>query len=183
MPAEPVRERTMAAIASRLGTIVAGTVVYTTPYGSKSVEFWTTPSLVTRQVKAIQQYDQPLTSGSPTTQLDLGPVLSVVRSSGSTFQRQTHADPAGHESEGYEHQQRVMIWGYVKATATVLAGTLVERLWQDCVECLLVDRTLGSGATAGPALGSGPDDQGSLDTDDGQLEPLGFFAQDWLVVV
>lgn len=172
----------MAAIAAQLATIQAGTVVYAPPYGSKAVDYWTTPSLVTLEVRAIQQYDQPLAAGSPTTQLDLGPVLSVVRSSGSTFKRDTHVE-AVRESAGYEHQQRVMIWGYVKATAgdipdaNVIAGTLIERLWQDCVECLLVDRTFD-----GAALGSGPDDEGALDTDDGQLEPLGFFAQDWLVV-
>ena len=175
MPTEPIRERIMGAIALQLETIQAGTVVYG---NHKPVEYWTTPSLVTREVRAVHQYDQPLAAGDPTTQLDLGPVVSVVRSSWSTFQRQVHVDPAGQESAGYEHRQRVMLWGYVKATATVLAGTLIERLWQDVTECLLVDRTLD-----GLALISGPDDEGSLDTDDGQLEPLGFFVQDWLVVV
>ena len=68
------------------------------------------------------------------------------------------------------------LWGYVKATSTLLAATLIERLWQDVLECLMVDPSFG-----GLAMKSEPD--GTLDTDDGAMEPLGFFAQDWLVVV
>jgi len=166
----------MAAIATRLATIVAGTVAYSTPYGSKSVEYWTTPSLVTRALLWLPQYDQPLVAGAPGTQLEVGPVLGVVRASGSEFQRALHVDPAGPISAGFEHQQRLTLWGYVKATATVLAATFIERLWQDTMEALLLDPTFG-----GLAMDSRPD--GPLDTDDGAMEPLGFFAQDWLVVV
>ena len=170
MPAEPLRERTMAAIAAQLATIQEGTVVYP----DTTVDYWTTPSLITRSLLWIPQYDRPLTSNSSITQLDAGPVLGVVRSSGSTFERLLHVDPAA-AATGLEHMQRLTIWGYVKGTASVLAGTLLERLWQDVYQCLLVDPTFGS-----VALDSKPD--GTLDTDDGALEPLGYFAQDWVVI-
>lgn len=172
MPAEPIRERTMAAVAEQLETIQGGTVVY----GSKAVEYWTTPSLVTRALLWLPQYDQPLAAGDPTTQLDQGPVLGVVRASGSTFTRTIHVDPDGPVSSGFEHEQRMTVWGYVKQTETDQAATVLERLFQDTVECLLVDSTLG-----GLAVDCRPD--GALDTDDGAMEPLAFFAQDWLVVV
>lgn len=170
--AEPIRERVMAAMATQLATITAGVVVY----GAKSVEYLTTPSLVTRALLWVPDYDQPLVAGNPATQLDAGPVIGVVRSSGSTFERLTHVDPAGPQSAGFEHHQRITIWGYAKFTASVAVSTWLERLWQDIVECLFVDPTFG-----GLALSSYPD--GPVDTDDGALEPLGYIAQDWLVVV
>jgi hypothetical protein len=176
MPMEPIREQVMVAVTAQLATIQAGTVVYSLPSGSKAVDYWTTPSLISRALLWLPQYDQPLTAGVEETQLDRGPVLGVVRSSGSDFERIMHTDPAGPVALGFEHHQRLTIWGYVKATPLLVASTLIERLWQDVTECLLVDPTFGK-----LALKAEPD--GSLDTDDGAMEPLGFFAQDWLVVV
>ena len=172
MPDEPIRERVMAAIKEQLATIEAGTVVYAT----KAVEYWSSPSLVTRSLLAITDYDAPLTAGSAITQLDAGPVLGVVRASGSTFERIVHVDRSGPVSVGFEHQLRLTLWGYVKGTPAVLADTQLGRLWQDTVECLLLDSTLD-----GLVMDARPD--GPMDTDDGGAEPLGAFAQDWLVVV
>ena len=64
MPVEPKRERVMAAIAAQLGTIQAGTVTY--PFSPHPVEYWTTPSLVTRSLLWIDKYDQSLGAGQRT---------------------------------------------------------------------------------------------------------------------
>ena len=173
----------MAAVLEQLQTIQAGSVVYTLPAGAKAVEYWTTPSLITRSLLWLPQYDQPLVAGDPATQLDAGPVLGVVRASGSEFTRVMHTDPQGPVAAGYEHQIRFTLWGYVKATATVIAATLLERLWQDTVECLLVDPTLAARAADAEPITMKLEPLGDLDTDDGAMEPLGFFAQDWLAVV
>jgi hypothetical protein len=144
MPTEPVRERVQAALEARLKTIAAGVVI--DPQSGQSVEYFTTPSLVTRALLWITQYDQLLEATSPTTRLDIGPVLGVVRSSGSTFERVLHGDPDRPLIEAFEHEQRVTIWGYVKgstAVGGVLASTRIERLWQDHVACLLTDTKLG----------------------------------------
>jgi hypothetical protein len=70
---------------------------------------------------------------------------------------------------------RVTVWGFVKATSGVIAGTWAERLFQDHLECLLANPRLGTLARQTIT----PD--GPLDTDDGFLEPLAYFAQDWLI--
>lgn len=171
MADEPVRSRTMQAVAAQLGTITEGVVVYPT----KSVTYWTTPSLVTRSLLFLTQYDQPLVAGVSTTRLDQGPVIGVVRSSGSTFDRLLHVPANDSAMSAFQHQQRLAIWGYVKGTDDLIAADALERLWQDCVECLLVDPTLG-----GAVLDSRP--EGTLDTDDGEAEPLAMFSQGWLVV-
>lgn len=161
MPAEPTREKTMAAMADRMSTIAAGDL------------YWTTPSLVTRALLAIDQYDEPV---SPL--LSQGPVLGVVRASGSMFGRRAHRAPAPGGTSiaaAFDHEQRVTVWGYVRGDDDgVIAATLLERLWQDTVECLLADPTLGGVARM-------IEPEGPLDTDDGALEPLGYFAQDWLI--
>ena len=171
--AEPTRELVMAAMAEQLATITAGVVVY--PVTSFPVDYWTMPSLVSRELRWITQYDQPLAPPDTATQLDAGPVLGVVRSSGSTFERIQHGQSARPVVEAFEHEIRVTIWGFVKATASVLAGTWIERLWQDHLVCLLSDPRLG-GLARHPIEPDGP-----LDTDDGTLELLAFFAQDWLI--
>lgn len=165
MPPEPVREKVMVALADQLATITAGDT------------YWTTPSLVTRELLWITQYNQPLGVGpDPTaTQLDAGPVLGIMRSSGSTFERILHGAANRPVVEAFEHEMRVTVWGFVKATPGVIAGTWAERLFQDHLACLLATSRLGTLARQSIE----PD--GALDTDDGFLEPLAFFAQDWLV--
>lgn len=162
MPQEPIREKVMAAMRDRLATITAG------------VTYWTSPSLVTRELLWITQYNQPLIPPGTATQLDAGPVLGCMRASGSQFERLTHPK-VGHVAESFEHFQRVTVWGFAKKTDTVIVGTLIERLWQDHLGALLADPSLGGLATL-PIV---PD--GDLDTDDGALEPLAYFAQDWLI--
>lgn len=167
--AEPWREQVMVAFAERLATIVAGTV----DYDGRLVSYLSTPSLVTRSLLWINQYDQPLAPPDMETQLDRGPVLGVVRGSGSTYSRLEHL-PDDLTIQGYGHEMRLTVWGYIKATSTEIVGTLVERLWWDHVKSILVDSRLGG--LVSDAVPDGP-----LDTDDGVLEPLAYFAQDWLV--
>jgi hypothetical protein len=113
-PPEPIRERVLAAVASRLQTIQAGET------------YWTSP-IVDRALLALTQY---------TARLDAGDrILGVLRSSLSTYRTVAH-DLMGHEF-------RFAIWGYVKADGTVGAGTWLERLWADHVRCLLADPGLG----------------------------------------
>ena len=169
----PIRVRTMVRIAERLAMIEAGTVIHSDP--DAVVEYTTSPSLVTRSPLWITQYDQPLAPPAMATQLDAGPVLGVVRSSGSSIEQVLNPSPSRPILDSYEHQQRVTVWGYAKATAETLAGDLIEMLWEDHVKGLLADPRLGGLAV----MDITPD--GPLDTDDGALEPLAFFAQDWLV--
>jgi len=166
---EPLREQIMVAVAQRLGTIVAGTVTY----GSFSVFYYTTPAHTTRTLQWITQYDQPITPPGTTTLLDGGPVLGVVRGSGSTFERQTHVPNADGAIGGFTHEMHLTIWGYVKAAGSDLASTLLERLWADHMNAMLSDPSLGGIGVASP--------DGPLDTDDGVLEPLAYFAQDWVI--
>lgn len=168
--AEPLREQIMAAIAQQLDTISQGLVSYG---GGISVSYFTTP-VVTRSLLWITQYDQPLAPPAMVSQLDQAPVLGVMRASGSLFFRETHVpDPDG-AVLGFGHDMRLTVTGYVKGTDVLLAGTLIEELWADHINALLVDPRLG-----GLVKDCVPD--GPLDTDDGQLEPLGYFTQDWLV--
>jgi hypothetical protein len=168
--AEPLREQIMTAFAQRLGTIVQGLVDYG---GGLSINYFTSP-VTTRSLLWITQYDQPLNPPAMLTQLDQTPILGVMRASGSLFFRETHvADPDG-AVKGFGHDMRLTATGYVKGTDLDLAGTLIERLWADHMNAILVDPRLG-----GLVKDCVPD--GPLDTDDGQLEPLGFFTQDWLV--
>jgi hypothetical protein len=119
--------------------------------------YWTTPALVTRALLSIDQYTS-------------FPVLGVMRASGSAL-------PRVERGRGYRHEFRITVWGYVKETAGVLAGTWLERLWEDHIHCLLADPSLGLGHLLADCR---PD--GGMDTDDGVLEPVAFFAQDWLVL-
>jgi hypothetical protein len=145
--AEPIREQILAAMADRLGTIA---------WESNAR---TVPALVTRALLSIDQYK---------AELEAGPVLGVMRSSGSTFEPMTLTSR--------RHQVVVAVWGYVRGDATVGAGTWLERLWDDTVRVLLADPKLG-GLAVDVEL-SGP-----TDTDDGALEPEAAFAQNWLVTV
>ena len=142
----PIRDRIKDALVARLYTIKEGG------------DYWTTPALVTRQLLAIDQYK---------TELATGPVLGVMRGSGSTLEQ--IAQPAE-----FEHGLVVSVWGYVRGTDLAPADPALERLWDDVARCLLQETTL-----AGLVRDIRP--TGTLDTDDGALEPHGFFAQDWLV--
>lgn len=141
----PIRDRIKDAMVARLYTIKEG------------AEFWTTPSLVTRKLLAIDQYK---------VELAQGPVLGVMRGNGSTLEQ--IAQPAV-----FEHGLWVTVWGYVKG-GDVPADTLLEYLWDDMTRVLLAETTL-----AGLVRDVQP--IGTLDTDGGVLEPLAFFAQDWLI--
>jgi len=168
---EPWREQVMLAIVERLQTIVAGSVTY----GALTVEYQTTPSLVSRALQGIAQYDQPLAPPDPQTQLDIGPVLGVMRSSGSTFSRIQHVPDSGGAILGFAHELRLRVWAYCKPTMSDIVGTILERVWWDHMQAILVEPRFG-----GLVSDTMPD--GVLDTDDGVIEPLGYFYQDWLVM-
>ena len=144
--AAPIRDRIKDAMVARLYTIKAG------------AEYWSTPSLVTRKLLAIDQYKAELAQG---------PVLGVMRSSGSRLEQ--IAQPAE-----FEHGLIVTVWGFVRGDGVTDADTALERLWDDTVRCLLNETTL-----AGLVRDLYP--EGPTDTDGGALEPLAYFAQDWLV--
>lgn len=120
--------------------------------------YLTVPALVTRSLLSIDQYP---------TELESGPVLGVARSSGSTFEQATMTSR--------RHRIVVTVWGYVKG-GDVIAETLLERLWDDVARCLLADPRLGGTVMDLDMIGA-------TETDDGALEPLGFFAQDWAAIV
>jgi hypothetical protein len=152
-PSAPIRDRIMDAMVARLYTLKAGG------------EYWATPSLVTRALLSIDQYK---------VELATGPVLGVMRSSGSVLTQRAHADENGNVP--FTHELQVAVWGYLRGDAVISAATQVERLWDDHTRCLLNEATL-----AGLVQDLRPD--GTTDTDDGSLEPLGFFVQNWLVTV
>ena len=144
----------MVAVTERLGTIAAGT------------EYWYTPALVTRSLQAIDQYAAVL----PT-----GPVLGVVRGSGSAFGR-------SEQPPRFEEIVRFSIWGYVQGDLQevpggTVASTHLNRLLMDVRKALVSgwDYTL-----SGALLEMRPDRDAPVDTDDGGLEPLGYFVQPWL---
>lgn len=122
--------------------------------------YWSTPALVTRSLLWIDQYAEALRTG---------PVLGVVRSSRNSLLQ--IALPAT-----FEHGLRVRLWGYVLGDATTVAGTKLARLRADTLRCLLADDTLG-----GLVRDCRPDPEGRMDTDDGELEPEGWFAETWLI--
>jgi hypothetical protein len=168
--AEPFREQVMAAFATRLATIVAGDV----DYSGRVVTYLSSPSLVTRALLWITQYDQPLAPPDMATQLDAGPVLGVVRGSGSLFSRIEHVPDSRGAVAGFAHEMHLTVWGYCKGDALDSASKKIERLWADQINAILVEPRF-----AGLVADSTPD--GPLDTDDGVMEPLAYFAQDWLV--
>jgi hypothetical protein len=147
MPPElPIEEKVMVAIADRLSTIVAG------------AHYHTTPALITRALLSIDQY---------AAELEAGPVLGIMRSSGSTEEQETLTSRV--------HQLVVTVWGYVREGQGVIAGDWLARLWQDHRDAIRTDPTLG-GLVRDVSLDGRP-----RETDEGALEPLAFFAQDWLI--
>jgi hypothetical protein len=87
---EPLRERVMAAMATQLGTIVAGST------------YWVTPVLVTRALLSIKQYAA-------------FPVLGVMRASGSGLPRVERGRGYRHEFRvtvwGYERATETELVG------------------------------------------------------------------------
>lgn len=148
---EPIRTRIEKAIADTLGQIAAG-------------DYRTTPALVTRALKPIDQYQK--------RELLAGPVLGVMRGSGSLVEADAHTRTVD------THRHRVAVWGYVLGSSDEpsgddLAGDLLNDLWQDHVDVLLADPTLGG--LVYRCLPEGP-----METDEGAREPLAFFRQHWL---
>ena len=118
--------------------------------------YWATPSLVTRGLLSIVHYK---------TELEPGPVFGVTRASGSQFGTQAQPTVSG---DFY----RFSVECYVRERDDILVGTWLERSWEDQLQCLLADRWLG-----GLVLDLRPDD---TETDDGDLEPEGWFRQRWV---
>lgn len=119
--AEPIREQIQAAVADRLTTIQAGTLV-------KTYTYWATPTVVTRALLSIVHYK---------VELETGPVLGVTRATGSLLASQA-------QPKIYSDLYRFTVEGYVRERGDVLAATWLERSWEDHVRCLLDDPWLGT---------------------------------------
>ena len=145
---QPIRERIERAMATRLAAISAGSV------------YWTTPALITRALLAPDQYK---------AELAIGPVLGVMRSSGNPGS----VLELGREASADMDEHHVSVWGYVLGRPDLLAGDVLNRLWQDVTVCLLADSTLG-----GLVIDLRP--EGAMETDGGVLEPQAWFRQHWL---
>lgn len=156
--AEPIREQILAAVTTQLGTIVAGVTVGDYVYAL-------TPVVVSRVPLAAKQYEDELrTSG--------GPILGVTRGSESLLTVQAHRTDG---AAPFIDEFRFLVVAYVRAIDGVLAGTLLERAWEDHVRCLREDPTLtGLIDDLRPEL---------TETDDGELEPEGWFRQRWVAEV
>lgn len=154
-PPEPLYEKQEVALADLLSTITAGAT------------YWTTPALVTRELLSLEQY-QVVDESTGLSVLDRGPVLGVMRSSGSD------ADLSEHP-RGYRNTHRITVWGYVQSTTGVAAGTWLNRLWNDVRLAVAATPDLGLPGT--DCYRDGP-----RFTDDGALEPQALFAQDYVAV-
>lgn len=157
---EPLEERIAVAMLERLRTIQAGTVNYEDPDPPASVVYHTTPALVTRSLLEIDQYSD-------------FPVYGLTRGSGSTYKLLTPTKAERHlvfNIEGY-------VQGDVEAVAgAVLAHTRLARAWEDVRNCFRSNQTLNR-----LVLSVLPD--GEMDTDDGALEPQGWFRQPYRIHV
>jgi len=176
MPAEltSLGEKHLVALADRLSIIREGEPIVS---GASKV-YRTSPSLITLSPLAIGVYNQPLQPVSPpVTQLDLGPVLGISRSSGSSLLRVTLRPRGGPDPlKAYERQDRVTIVGYVKGTDALPAWRVLERLYEDVVECMLAEPTLGD-------LVQKLETSEDRLTDRGQFEPANMaqFEQDLII--
>ena len=112
---EPLRERILAAVATQLATITAGST------------YWATPVLVTRALLSVDAYKEELLSG---------PIFGVTRATGSLFERASHDD-------SYLEHFRFTVECYVRDRANVLAATWLERSWEDRLHVLLTNQHLG----------------------------------------
>jgi hypothetical protein len=157
--AEPIREQVLAAVAARLDAIAAS--------ATPGEPYWTTP-VVTRELLSPDQYAEILTDG--------GVILGVMRASGSLLE-------SAERPSGWRHEIRFTVSGYVRATAGVLAGTWLERLWRDHMLALLADA--GAPDPADRPLGGLVTDllpDGPVATDDGGAEPEAWFSQPWVAI-
>lgn len=125
-------------------------------------EYTEQPALVTRALLGIDQY---------TEELKTGPVLGVMRTSGSalTFESQPRT---------YAHVLKLAIWGYVRGKQNDIAADKLARLRRATIACLLSDDTL-----AGLVIDLCPDPDSRVDTDDGLYEPEAFFREIWRITV
>jgi hypothetical protein len=112
---EPQRERVLAAVQTRLEGI------------HSDLGFYTTPVLVTRMLRSIQQYNE-------------FPVIGIGPADDTTLI--LHA-----QREAYLDNFTFWTRGYVKGNDTVSSATWFERLWDDIVRRILqspnLDGTLG----------------------------------------
>lgn len=154
--AEPLREQILARVATNLDAITEGGTV-----GSHT--YWSTPTVV-RDPVSITHY---------TAELDAGPVFGVVRGSGSRLDVQSLADDSG--ARTWVDTYRFIIHCYEQKRGETLAGTALERSWEDHIQCLLADRFLG-----GLVDDLRPEES---ETDDGELEPQAWFRQGWVAEV
>jgi hypothetical protein len=149
--APPIREQIERAVAARLVTIVEGPDYF----------FTITPERLTREMLDLEHFKYQAL-------LREGPILGVMRGSGSTF------DP-DYSQTSESHAHRFALWGYVySGIEDDPVNDLLNRLWQDATKCLLLDRTLAGLAK----MLLTPD--GPMDTDDGAKEPYGVFRQHWV---
>lgn len=159
---EPIEEQVKDAVVVRLKTIAS------------DASYRTTPQLVTRSLLWITHYNRT----------DM-PVLAVVRASGTTMRAVAHPD-AVDAGAMYLQDIRFAVWGYdvgdhEPTMGSVVVDTKLARLRDDTVQCLLSPNTLT--ALAGLVMNIFPDPDEYVDTDDGALEPFGYFKQIWLAQV
>src|SRR5262245_25011013 len=107
MLAVPFRWRVLELATARLATIPQA------PWGT----YRTMPALVTAELLlSITPYE---------AQLMQGPILGVMRSSGSMLDRQRHeplTSPADKQLDAYSDTFRFTVWGYVKGADGIPAG-------------------------------------------------------------
>ncbi len=139
MPAEPVREQILAAVAAKLATIAG-----TRPWGGSYPHALT----VDRGYKDPLRLDE--------TQF---PYLCVVEGSGST----ASIEATGGGTVRIRHQLKIELYGYVRGGA-VARATWLQRLWDDVFKVLVANATL-DGVARDIAPFDGPDltDGGEID--------------------
>lgn len=101
------------------------------------------------------------------------PHLCVVEGPGSTFAQEA----TGSATQAMHlHEFKVMVYGYVKADGAVTRSRWLQRLWDDVVRTLIGDSTLG-GVVRDMTIDP------NVETDEGELEPTGAFAQGVTVIM
>ena len=90
------------------------------------------------------------------------PVLLLLEGPGSTF------EIAGVDGM-FQHKFSIVVYGYVHGDDATTRTTWLQRLWDDVITVLEANRILG-GVSSDIEIGA-------LETDEGELEPLGAFAQ------
>ncbi|MBI4637681.1 MAG: hypothetical protein HY727_15190 [Candidatus Rokubacteria bacterium] len=95
------------------------------------------------------------------------PWLCVIEGPGSTFEEiATGAAPYA----TFDHKFAVTVYGYVKGDDVTSRSRWLQRLWEDTVRTLLKNAKL-DGIVRDLAIDAG------VETDEGENEPLGAFAQ------